>query len=81
MSRTCWTPSCGKTPQVGQNDLGGGLKGDDTGSAGPRQRASLAQQGCRMMQGFYFSKPLPVPELTRLLEGENPIGDLARAAA
>lgn len=28
----------------------------------------LAQQGCRTMQGFYFSKPLPVAELTRLLQ-------------
>lgn len=27
----------------------------------------LAEQGCRMMQGFYFSKPLPANDLTKLL--------------
>lgn len=31
------------------------------------QKARLLEQGCRYMQGFLFSKPLPAPEFRRLL--------------
>ena len=31
------------------------------------QARTLADQGCRIMQGFYFSRPVPADALTRLL--------------
>ncbi len=31
------------------------------------QARTLADQGCRIMQGFFFSKPVPAAEITRLL--------------
>ena len=36
------------------------------------QRDFLHGLGCRSMQGYWFSKPLPADELTRLLETRNP---------
>jgi diguanylate cyclase len=35
------------------------------------QRDLLKSFGCRMAQGFYFSRPVPAPEFTRLLERER----------
>jgi diguanylate cyclase (GGDEF)-like protein/PAS domain S-box-containing protein len=37
------------------------------------QLALLRQWGCREVQGFYFSKPLAVPEMKRLLTGGGTI--------
>jgi diguanylate cyclase (GGDEF)-like protein len=35
------------------------------------QARRLAEQGCRMMQGFYFARPLPVAQLTPLLADDS----------
>ena len=39
----------------------------------PAQRDFLQSLGCRSMQGFWFSKPLPPEDATRLLETRNPL--------
>jgi EAL domain-containing protein (putative c-di-GMP-specific phosphodiesterase class I) len=36
------------------------------------QRDFLRSRGCRLMQGFLFSKPLPADEVTKLLEAGRP---------
>lgn len=41
----------------------------------------LARQGCGTMQGFYFSKPLAVADLTRLLQTGGVIRKMLTAAA
>ena len=41
------------------------------------QLAMIKSWGCRLIQGFYFSKPLPVDEITALLR----IGKITRTAA
>lgn len=33
----------------------------------------LAEQGCRIMQGFYFARPLPPAQVTQLLRDENAV--------
>ena len=35
------------------------------------QMSRLAEQGCRMMQGFFFSRPLPAAQMTRLLSDDS----------
>jgi EAL domain-containing protein (putative c-di-GMP-specific phosphodiesterase class I) len=35
------------------------------------QMSRLAEQGCRMMQGFFFSRPLPAAQMTRLLGDDS----------
>jgi EAL domain-containing protein (putative c-di-GMP-specific phosphodiesterase class I) len=37
----------------------------------PAQRDFLHDLGCRLMQGYLFSKPLPPEAITRLLEERN----------
>jgi EAL domain-containing protein (putative c-di-GMP-specific phosphodiesterase class I) len=44
------------------------------------QARTLVGQGCRIMQGFLFSKPIPAAEITRLLtDGANFRGRIMRA--
>jgi EAL domain-containing protein (putative c-di-GMP-specific phosphodiesterase class I) len=32
------------------------------------QRAFLSENGCKIQQGYFYSKPVPVKELTKLVE-------------
>ena len=34
---------------------------------------ALKQMGCEIMQGFYYSRPLPLTEITRVIESRVPL--------
>ena len=52
--------------------LGVIAEGVETGA----QLANLRRLGCEEGQGYLFSRPLPSPELQRLLSGERPWAQL-----
>ncbi|MGR9074347.1 MAG: bifunctional diguanylate cyclase/phosphodiesterase [Gammaproteobacteria bacterium] len=48
-----------------------GLKVVAEGVETEKQRSYLIAEGCDLLQGYLFSRPLPVPEFERLLAGDN----------
>ncbi|WP_053057803.1 EAL domain-containing protein [Rubrobacter aplysinae] len=58
-----------------------GLKVVAEGVETVEQLSNLQELGCDLAQGFYFSRPLPDPEMAGLLESRAPLGkdDVRRA--
>ena len=45
----------------------------------PEQAEALAELGCHLAQGYYFSRPVPAADMARLL-GQRPVASLRHPA-